>query len=333
MALIFEDTPDYYTLAAQTNVRYSSLPTLSLATGNFGGNEYTTHTTPITKVLSYAISNTVPVNVGFWYRNITVATATQTSLLTTNTDIANYVTLGVASGLNVLRSQTPAGFTSGTRTILDGEFHWIECSILYSATGSGYIKVYVDGLLDINFSGATISGTLPATLNTFTFGTLDYERGRWGSFYFWDGSGSDFNTFPRDPMRTNVLTPNAAGDLSEFTPLAGANYTNVNSGFAGTGNVSDGTTGKTDLYNFSNLSYTPNEVFCVVGNYYGQNVGGVGTATLIPKIKTAGVTLSGTPQLLPLLNSDNLTEYFYTDASSALWTAVTVNAMQLGMGD
>jgi hypothetical protein len=127
--------------------------------------------------------------------------------------------------------------------------------------------------------------------------------------------------------------PNADGDLAQFTPKSGtAHFAMVNGGYASTNYVSDGGTGNVDLYKFPSLPYSPTSINAVMANYFAQN-SGTGTTSLIPKLKTSGTTISGTTQTLSVGVNTLIQAPFLTDALGSAWTATSVNAMQIGMGD
>lgn len=350
MALIWEDTADYYTLIGQTtsSANWASFGTTTLVSsvGPFGGNALsnvgTTGSTLVSKTFNYSISNTIPLNFGFWIKSHESSTGSvQAYALRLNTNQGNWNILAPAFGANSLivnNQLNGSGTTAGSAPVGNGVYHFVQLSVLFSTTSSGYVKVYVDGILDINYTGAaTVSGTLPTTLTNFNFwpGTINnssdtaYSSG----FYFWDSTGSAFNTFPLPSLRTSVLSPTSNGDTNQYTPSTGSNFSCVNGGFADATFVSNASTGQLDLYHFGALPYVPQIVYAVVGNYYGENSGGTGTSNLIPNIKTSSTSATGATQVLPISTLTNLKNNFYTDAGGSAWTSSSVNAMQLGMGD
>lgn len=346
MALIWQDCADYYSVITQVTINWASYgaTTLSSGTGRLGGNSFLNtgggNAPFISKTFNYTISNTVPLNFGFPIKSHENNTAYNQYILKLNTDQGSLILLqgtGGANSLFVNNQLNGSGTTSGTTPVGNGVEHFVQVSILFSTTGTGYIKVYVDGILDINYSGATVSGSLPTNLINFSFipGNINNNTNEAyvDSFYFWDGSGGVFNAFPLPTLYTSNLTPSGQGDLDQYTPSAGLNYACVNGGFADATYVSDASTGNIDLYRYASLAYIPQNIFAVVGNYYGQNSGGTGTSNLIPKLKTSGITVSGATQVLPSLTNANLQNAFYNDASGSAWTVTNVNNMQLGMGD
>ncbi|MBG1252209.1 hypothetical protein [Burkholderia pseudomallei] len=249
------------------------------------------------------------------------------------------VTAGVtvSGAVQLLKLGSTTTLATGTVNICDNNWHWVEIGVLLSSTSSGWAKVYVDGVQQINYSGATMSGAY--TLNgNITLSFLQNTNGSNQTWYYddfiaWDNTGTSMNTFPLGPQRISTLVPNADGDTLQFTPsTAGTHYTCVDGDYTATSYVSDGATGNTDLYKFPSLAYNPANISAVVAQYWGQNPG-TGSANLIAKLKTNGTLVSG--NTFGLSNGANhlYTNPFYTDASGAAWTATSVNAMQVGLGD
>ena len=345
MALLFADGMDMYTTSADIASKWDSsyLNVFNGTTGRFGSGAITLHSNypgyP-SKVISYTVSNTVPINYGFWYKDSLSSTnvgagAFNSTFITTG---GNWSMLAVVAGSNVLKLNNDLngahGQTIGSHTVGGSGWHWIEVSTLFH-TSAGYVKVYVDGILDISYSGATCA-SVPATILNILPGQCSqwFNNGNiyLDDFIVWDGSGTAVNNFPLGPQRISTFVPTANGDLSGFTPSAGTNYTCVNSGFAGTNSVSDTSTGVTDLYAFGTISYNPLNINAVVANYYGQNAG-VGTAFLHPTIKTGTTVLTtGTIQLTNGTNR-NYQAVFESDANGTGWTTSTINTIQVGITD
>ncbi|CAJ3066137.1 Uncharacterised protein [Burkholderia pseudomallei] len=353
MALIFCDGFDSYTAAAEFTDKWNLTnngPTLVTNGGKFGGgcmecSSYYTWCgaeTPIFENVNIANQ----LYFGFWMKATGLPASDGSAsygnsglgLPNSNNGSFSLVTAGtvVPGAVQLLKLGTSTVLATGTVNVHDGNWHWIEIAVLLSSTSSGWGKVYVDGVQQINYSGATMNGAYTLNGNitlSFMQNTNGGPQWYYDDFIAWDNTGTSMNTFPLGPQRISTLVPNADGDTLQFAPsTAGTHYTCINGDYTATSYVSDSGTGNTDLYRFPSLAYNPANISAVVAQYWGQNPG-TGTANLIAKLKTSGTLVSGST--FGLSNGANhlYTNPFYTDASGAAWTATSVNAMQVGVGD
>jgi hypothetical protein len=360
MALLFSDGFDSYAaigdlITCQKYVSNANGATLAATAGKFGGQAlavgaYYTPAGMVTRSLGLSTANAL--YFGFWYKQNGLPNGDpsggygHSGLGLPNTTGANETLLSIGNGIGQTGAlalvQLGSGSTvlaRGSAIVTDNAWHWIEVGIQLSTTSSGWAKVYVDSILQINYTGVTMSNvTLTGALQIAAMQNQNGGVSAWyDDFIFYDSTGSnaDFNgtNFPLGPRRISLLVPNADGDTTQFTPLSGtSHYAMVNGGYASTNYVSDSNTGDIDLYKFPALPYLPAKVNAVVASYWAQNSGG-GSATLTPKIKTGGTVGSGTSVSLPTSNNTLIQQTFYTDASGAAWSGSSVNAMQAGMGD
>jgi hypothetical protein len=340
-------TPDWITTTGQIVDFWASAGSMTYlsSVGRNGGAALVSvngNSAAQSKTINYSISNTVPMNFGFNYKAANVTSlAPSEAILSLNTDQGTFYVLQSGSNGYNLQILTQLGGSStpkiqGTHTLIDGNYHWIEISILLSTTGSGYIKLYVDGVLDVNYSGATTTDTLATTLYYYNLNGPGANSGTitsyFSDFHFWDGSGSTFNTFPIGPSYVTALQATSNGSTNQYTPSTGSNYSCINGGLAASTYVSDATTGHVDLYNFASLSYTPSKVNGVSAVYFGQN-SGTGTANLIAQLKTGSTLTTGSTQTLTVSSNSILQQIWNADATGTAWTYSTVNGSQYGQGD
>jgi hypothetical protein len=252
-----------------------------------------------------------------------------------NADTYNGIGFDASGHINFypLGSATPNA-THGTRNVCDNAWHWIEMQLVQSTTASGSVQVYVDGTLDLSLTGiVTVSGSINGGIG-FGSGSSNASASvaNWFDDYVvWDNSGSKFNTFPIGQQRITTLNPNAAGDLAQFTPSAGANFAVAAQAYAATATLTSATAGQTDLYNTSGMGgFSPASIGALVLNCYADNPAG-GTFTEIPKVKSLGTVASNAAIALPATPATTQS-MFYGDSSAAAWTATSVNAAQIGMG-
>ncbi len=338
MTFRFCDGLDSYASAANLSIRYTLVNnvTYSTTSGRFGGGAVTNSgSNPYGLQLTKALSIPSGAKLRFGFSIKYTSTSNPNGILSANplVSINGNQILAIATGgyvaVTALGGNT-AVITSSV-SVVDNAFHWVEVEYWLNGASSS-AQLYIDGVSQ----GSTSSnlGTAAAiTTMLFSGGYVFSGNVYLDDLLVWDDQGSTFNTFPLGPRRISTLLPNADGDLAQFTPKTGtAHYAMVNGGYTSGNYVSDSGTGNVDLYKYPSLAYTPSDVTAVVGNYYGQNSGS-GTTNLIPKLKTGGTTVSGTTQTLPVGALALFQAPFTTDASSTAWTAATVNAMQLGMGN
>lgn len=337
MTFRFCDGFDSYSSAANLTAKWSTVAGASFAatTGRFGGgavsNSSTGYALQLTKSVTLPIGSKVRLAMSLKYSAGTVSSGTNYAnpLFAINGQhICGFSSLGqifvsVYGGANFLLTSSVA--------VNDGNFHWVELEY-YLNGASGSAQLYIDGV-----SQGTYTGNLGAqvAINSVMFG-IGYVFSGTGwidDVIVWDDQGSSFNNFPLGPRRISTLLPNADGDLTQFTPKTGtSHFAMVNGGYSSTNYVSDTGTGNVDLFKFPALAYTPASINLVVGYFFGQNTGS-GSTSLTPKLKTSGTTISGATQTLSVGTYTVTQAPFFTDASGATWTAATVNAMQIGMGD
>lgn len=352
MALLFCDGFDSYTAASEYTYKWSTsqnAPGFNATAGKFGGgcmtmNSYYTPSGLTTKNIGLNAANTI--YAGFWFKSTGLPNVDGSGNTGNNgfglpnsgggayTVVTAGTTVPGAVQLIKLGSATVLG--TGTVNICDGNWHWVEVGVLLSTTSSGWGKVYVDGVLQVNYSGVTMNGAYTlsgwATLSFMQNASGNNYTWYYDDFIVWDSTGSNFNTSPLGPQRIVTLNPNAEGDTDQFTPSTGSNYSCVSGDYTATTYVSDGSTGNVDLYKYPTLPYNPASISAVVATYYAQNPG-TGSANLIAKLKTSGTLISGSTWGLANGANNLYQNIFYADASGAAWTYTSVNAMQVGIGD
>ncbi|WP_398332389.1 hypothetical protein [Vulcanococcus sp.] len=337
MTFRFCDGFDSYTATAQVTRKWSSGSSFTFAStaGKFGGGALTNSSSPYSfqVVKGVSIPSGAKVRVGFYLKYSSGTTAGGTSAGYYNVGFNNNSALSLTP-LGQLAVVNYGGSTpciTSSAFVNDGNFHWVELEY-YLNGSSSTAQLYIDGISQGSYTGFFASAQAIISV-TVALGYTFSGTGWIDDVIVWDDQGSNFNTFPIGPRRISTLVPNADGDLAQFTPKTGtSHYAMVNGGFASTNYVSDSGTGNVDLYKFPALPYSPTSINAVVGNYFAQNTGS-GTTSLIPKLKTSGTTVSGATQTLTVGINSLYQAAFLTDAGGSSWSATSVNAMQLGMGD
>lgn len=162
----------------------------------------------------------------------------------------------------------------GAVAVNDGNWHAVEFEITVNGT-TGAVKVWIDGVLDINSSSIDtddLNAARPlSTLTTFALGmgknnSTNTEVVWYDDVIVWDDSGSDFTgQFAPDMPRIETRLPNAAGDSTQFTPNTGTNVAAVDDPLSAAADddttyVESTTSGHVDLYNYQNYTIYPSSI-------------------------------------------------------------------------
>jgi hypothetical protein len=270
MALIFlEHCDNWETTATITARGWVSSGSVSggssyLTGGRFGGGSLprTLYNDNHTRGWYRDFSPSIPVSVvhsTFWFKS-TISSAA-------DLDYAQYINRATISGnacgvftatTDVLfRLTVPIG-AGGTivgtaaTTACDGGWHYLEYEIVLHQT-MGTAKLWIDGQLDVTFSGATCAAPPPLALSRWLVGP--HAPGTMDDMLIWD------DTDTGDGWVGNLAggvrgfkTIRATSDAAvQFTPSSGSsNSTLVNEQLAATaGYVESGTGGHSDRYRFA----------------------------------------------------------------------------------
>lgn len=357
MALIFCDGFDSYGVAGDFTRKWNAIagnaPTLSTSGGRYGGGAmvcnsyYTSCGLQTGQYANFAIANQL--YFGFHMKTTGGPNADGSAsygncglcLPNSNNGAVTVVTVGTAipGAVQLLKLGSTTVLGTGTINVCDNNWHWIEVAVLLSSTGTGWGKVYVDGVLQINYSGATMAGayTLNGSAQLTYMQNTNGNNATWtfDDFVAWDNTGSFMNTFPIGPRRIATLNPNGAGASTQFTPSTGSNWSCVSQAYTGTANVSDASTGHSDLYTTGGMPYTAvGTINTVVVNHYSTNPSGDGTKSVASKLRSGGTpaVATGTSRLLGNI-ATSYQDAFYQDATGTNWTQATATAIQPGVGD
>lgn len=273
MALIWMDGFDGYGAAADLALRYSrgdaTASNIETAGGNWGGgalklSDYDLNDFKAILPTTIPVSTGTPVHIACW---IKASAITGQGVILRLRDTANSQEWSVSgnnsSGLNMRKwnADLNEDVTNGHWFSTGGDPRFVHCEwALKFASSGGYVKLWLDEVLVYSFEGDT--GTPPGSVNEVHFGTWTFGSSNnvlFDDFVIWDESGSSFVPTRLYSHRIDSFLPTSDGDLTEFTPLSGANYTNVDeTGFHDSDtSYNTGSTGNRDLYKFGSLTEEP----------------------------------------------------------------------------
>jgi hypothetical protein len=223
---------------------------------------------------------------------------------------------------------------AGLRNVNDGLWHTMDYDINYASASAGFVKVWIDGVVDVNVTGiSNIASGTPS------FDAIYYQAGSSRQTYIDDiviatnsGDTPVAADFPLGLCKIPAIVPN--GDItSQFTRSAGAtNFSCVDEGKSNgnTDYVQAGTTALRDLYDFATLASTPATIYAVQNVKVATNSGG-GVSNIKDVLKSGATTVVGSSFAVPSGYYDYFTTIFTVDPdTSAAWSLSGVSAVQAG---
>lgn len=313
---------------------------IAVGSGKFGGNAYQTYEAQGGYWGGMGLSNRIMM--GFWYlkqQSGPDATARQWIRAYNAASTQSVQIIGGAGANGRPRMMTQwqgSSYVDGTLfNIQDNQYHWICLDVNYAV--SGWIRLYVDNFLDINYTGNTIASGTPEIGYFYLPG--EFHGQYYDDFIVWDDVSSGIpgdlmaTDFPLAPQRSSILRP-SSDVTAQFTRSTGAsNYLCVDEGAQNSDTdyvSSDGTIGLRDLYGVTDLPYTPSSIRCVRIKEYHRNAGG--GAPYVKSLLKSGATESfGTAAPAGTGYTQTNRTLLVDPNTGSPWTAAAVNALQLGI--
>jgi hypothetical protein len=230
--------------------------------------------------------------------------------------------------------------TSGT-TLSPTSYNYLEVQAVIGTGTSGSVTVRAGGvtiltLAGVNTSadstvnvtqayvgvvGATGSGNVPGTPNLCYFDDLVLLD---------TTGGAPTNTFLGD-VRVLTTFPTGAGNLTQWTPLASTNVSQVQDAAMDSDTTYNysGTNGQIDLVTQGGLSVTPLTIFAVKIRC-ASKLDSAGGDTLAGELRSASTNYVSAAQ--PVLSTYSYLDFIWTTdpGTGVAWTKTGVNAAQIG---
>jgi len=348
MALLFIDGFDTQTSVANTLLRYDSD---SVAGGlSISSSHARTSNCALrdTNQAAFEVKKTLPSS----YQTLIVGINLDSSTngVQPDDDILNFYDgtnlqlklrlLGGATSTS-LRAINGQGTTLGTSTasFTQGS-HYIEViATFHSSTGA--VTIYLDGVNVLALTGVRTTGsggnqaTKVSFASTRTFGWSGYD-----DYYICDSSGAaPWNTVisggnPNNLPKVGTKTISGTGNLAQWTPLSGLNYTQVNESDmnSDTSYNSTYTIGASDLYSLTSSGLTTNIIYGVQATSWTK-LDSTGSRTASMEWKSGATvydgsifTENGTSSYTPHMEMKTL-----DPNTNAQWTRANLDALQIGM--
>ncbi len=220
---------------------------------------------------------------------------------------------------------------------------WYYIELKNDASGAGSLDARIDG---VSFaSGANSSaGTWGRALIGVITGTQTTADIYFDDFKVNDSSGSAQNSWP-GLGKVAIVRPNGAGETTQWTPSAGANYTTVDEVTPNDATDSNSAvlTAKEDLYTVNSLglnSYDTINVVQVGARFNNATTADATTAFKLEIEKASGGTKLQSASIIPNSTTwrtnttaapDTYVLTAYTDPDAAAWTSTTLDSMRIGV--
>lgn len=238
-----------------------------------------------------------------------------------------------------LEARGPGGaaLTGGTGTAVMSSTvpKYIEILPLIHASAGTFV-VKVDGVTDINVSGADTLATANvfATLlrfgeNSATSATYTYDI---DDLYVYDTTGGVQDTFAGD-HRIECIFPTGAGTTTQWTPSAGSNFQNVDDTTPDDDTTynSESTVGDVDTFAMANLVTSTGTVTSVsVVVRARKEDAGARTLRTRANLSTAGIPNQESGDLLPSTSYAFYRGTHRLDGDGAAWSVTKVNGLEVG---
>lgn len=338
MTLLFSDGFDSYAATADVLAKWFTFASpweWSSTAGRSGGGAIQAATTgnavarpPVQEVTA---NNGIAVGMGFWLK-ISAAPGSASILARSIDPNANMGgTLRVnTSGMLVHHSTNGSAIVAGPTNVCDNDWHWVEVYWSVSTT-NGTEKCFVDGVTQWN---GVLGWNNNNPIKIVEFLSITGVTLTIDDFLLFNSAGSDFlpSSIPYGARLITTLRPSADTADKDFARSTGDdNYALIDEVNLDTADyVESGTSGDQDLYDYSDLGFTPTQVNAVVLNAVVTNPAG-GTVNFQQSAKSSSTTSQGTSTAAPA-SARTHQEPFYADPNGSIpWTGSAVDAAQFGI--
>lgn len=239
-----------------------------------------------------------------------------------------YVTTDSSGHLALYQGTNLLG--TGPTPLQSNVYCYVECRVAF-ASGTGSATVRLNGVTEIVVSGVTTISNGTASAAIILMGGGGQCNTYHCDMYVCDTSGSQNNSFLGD-CRVECLLPSGAGAETQWAPLSGSNYANVNEVPANgdtTYNKSN-TVGQTDTYAMPDLAAATGLIY---GVQYIEDArkDNAGTRLIAPVVRIGGADYPGANVGLGGSYAYSREIKELSPATSAAWTISEINAMEYGI--
>lgn len=305
----------------------SATGSFALTGGRFGGQALrNTGAASVSAALGGAAS--IVGSVGAAYQVI-VPPAALSRILTirdSNDDVQFTLAMDQLGRVFVYRGNLTTFLAQADVTLTVGVWYYLEVEFSID-TGSGYLRVFVNGSQVINFAGNTqgVAGVNTAS-RIGLFNSVGAHAAAFDDIYVTDA------VTRLGECRVEPLRPSADTAVKNFTPNAGTeNYARVNEALVDgdTTYVYSALVGAEDLYELDNLSVNPQNIFAVQTRVVARK-DDVATRVIQTGLKSGATTVYGEDFFLASSYTTKVDIYEQDPNTAAPWTKTALDALQIG---
>jgi hypothetical protein len=346
--LLFTDGFDAYGAAADLQKKWNintntALITWANTVGRFGGGGLQLLAGAATLSCPILTTNQVAGHVGFafWAKFSAKPAGNVIFLYMMGAANTNYPCIGVnANGQMIYQTQSVTPGISASGNVCDGTWHWIEVMVNTSVINTNVTwNMWTDGTLVVN--NAFIGNNQNAALGFQQFVlacvagvnitiddiiVIDDQAG------LQVGEPIAVSVLPIGAKKIETYWPTGAGTNTNFTPLTGANYSQINetNPDGDTSYVSSAVSGIRDSYSFSSPVQGAN-IFAAIVNVFGKNAdaGNINVQGLAYNGSSFGL---GDSKPIAINYQTKQFPIFRDPNTSAAWTKAGINTSQFGVG-
>lgn len=224
---------------------------------------------------------------------------------------------------------------TSTQTYPINQWRHMQVKATINAT-TGMCQVKIDGVTVIDYTGNTKNGGTNNSIDGLRFGGTNNNM-HFDDLWVCDSvdatasQGRANNDWLGD-LKISALLPTAAGDLTQFTPSTGANWSCVDEPVINTTDyVTSTAAGQRDLYQLADLPAGSANVYGVRVSTWSQktDAGLMGVTHLVKE--NGVVTGDAAPRALSTtFGGTSSTTWWRRPSDNALWTPTDINALQAG---
>ena len=235
-----------------------------------------------------------------------------------------------AGGFLEVRRGTSSILGTSSNAMSVNSWYYIEMEVTINDS-TGAVEVRRNGVEEIKLTGVDTKYTSLSGANGFRlYGGTSSTRVLIDDLYVCDATGTTNNSFLGD-VRVDTLFPTADGANTDFTPLAGSNYENVDEDDpdGDTSYNSSNTATDKDTFPVTALSSMAGDIFGVQVNNTARK-DDAGAQNLKGAVKVGATVYTDSAQVLLDSYDDKRSIFEENPGTSAAWDQAGINAAEFG---
>lgn len=334
MTLLLSDGFDQYTVAADLAARWipGSQTLYAASGGRFGGGSMYIIDDDIPAQFIMPVHGDAaasPIHAAFWFKYVAGTAQDDTVLMFLGATGNGWVKHSASGQLFFSNFGSSSTMATSPTVMVAGQWYHVEMAIKYANAGT--IKMWIDGVLDVDWSGDNYSSGTPEDISSFRFYGKRYQDAYFDDIVVWDEVGTDFVLAQMGEHKIETLVPN--GDSAvQFTPLSGTNFSNVDETGIDDGDttyVESSTVGHIDLLDCTNQAAVPVTTHAIAVHTRARKTD-AGAVTMRNVLEFSGTSLEGMDHAITPGYVDYMDLYGKNPNTSAAWGNTDVNSITFG---